>query len=142
MDWIRSRAALAFRPLRRLRIDNTILFSQLSEISSGESVFDDWIARSRWNWQFDTTWSLRTIVQWESTHVNEDLTSLEERRNLSYDFLLTYRTNPWTALFVGYNANARNVTLIQDASGASVVPTDDLHSTGRQFLIKVSYLFR
>lgn len=128
------------RPLRRLQMRNLYLYTELKS-KEGPVIFDDHILSVRTNYQFTRQLSLRLIVQYEATIVNPDLTSLEDRRNLNGDVLLTYMVNPWTALYVGYNGNRQNLSFIDDINPPSVIRT---HGTfmndANQFFMKFSYL--
>lgn len=125
-----------------LRVTNTVIRSDLRTEGAGELIFDDWIVSSRWNWQFDRQLSLRAIVQYEHTRPDESLTSLVRRENLNGDVLVTYRVNPWTALFVGYNGNLQNRDVREISGGRELFRTDDLRNDARQFFVKLSYLLR
>ena len=57
------------------------------------------------------------VLQYESTAARPQLSREDERRNFNADFVLTYRVNPWTALFAGYNGNRRNVELVTGPGG-------------------------
>ena len=126
---------LTLRPVTPLVIDNTYLFSGLMQTGGGPSIFNNHIARSKWNWQFTKELSLRFIAQYNALLVEETgtLTSLETRKNFNADVLLTYLVNPWTALYVGYNSNARVLD-----------PIDPNRFTkdASQFFAKFSYLIR
>ena len=55
------------------------------------------------------------------------------------DVLLTYLTHPGTAIYVGYTDGYDNVQL----GSSGLVPINGpTTSTGRQFFVKTSYLFR
>jgi len=65
---------------------------------------------------------------------------------LTADFLVTYLLNPGTALYVGYTDGRENLALDPPTS-AMTPPTlrrigSPDTSTGRQFFVKLSYLFR
>jgi hypothetical protein len=74
---------------------------------------------------------------------------------LNFDFLITYMPHPGTAVYVGYNSNLENllpglcqqaptsVTCIPTgALGPGLVRTNSFINDGRQFFVKISYLFR
>jgi len=63
--------------------------------------------------------------------------------NFNADFLLTYLVHPGTAIYVGYNSNLQNLDrrLLPTPSGL-LTTRDDFINDGRQFFVKVSYLFR
>jgi hypothetical protein len=134
---------LTFKLLSRLRLDTLWIQSRLYDEATEEKIFTNQILRSRLNLQFTPQASLRLIVQYDVTRVDPDLTSLEHQRNLNYDLLFTYRVNPWTAIYAGYNTNFRNVDLVRTAQGREIVRTDqDLLNDAEQFFVKISYLIR
>lgn len=126
---------LTLRLVTPLVIDNTYLFSALNQTRGGPAIFNNHIVRSKWNWQFTRELSLRFIAQYDALLVDETgaLTSLATRKNFNADVLLTYLVNPWTALFVGYNSNARVLDPID--------PRRFTRDAG-QFFAKFSYLIR
>ena len=129
------------RPLQRLQLNNSYLYSSLS--SDGNSVFEDHIVSVRANYQFTRAFSMRVILQYETTIADQSLTSLEDRRNFNGDVLFTYLLNPWTALYVGYNGNRQNILLIDDPRGPRIIRTSGrLTNDANQFFMKFSYLFR
>ena len=71
---------------------------------------------------------------------NPDLTSLESSKHLNGDFLLTYLVNPWTALYVGYNDNRRNLELLEQEMGLMGRRSRGFLNDSRQFFVKFSYL--
>ncbi|MEE9234289.1 MAG: hypothetical protein V3U28_02480, partial [Candidatus Acidoferrales bacterium] len=146
---------LTLRPLTPLRIDNTYLFFRLEDREAGDTILNNHILRSRWNWQFTRELSLRAILQYDSTLTNPVFTSLSTRKNFNADFLLTYRVNPYTVLFVGYNGNAQNTFLCQGpgvaGEGCPDLPPDQsalvrprrrFINDANLFFVKFSYLFR
>ena len=97
---------------------------------------------SRWNWQFTRELSIRAILQYEATLANETLTSLETHKNFNVDLLVTYRVNPWTAFYVGFNSNSRNRDLIEAPDGNYLIRRPSLLNDANQFFVKMSYLVR
>jgi hypothetical protein len=131
---------MRLRPLRRLQMRNFYLYTGLKS-KEGPVIFDDHIVSVRTNYQFTKALSLRLILQYEATIVNSDLTSLEDRRNLNGDVLVTYMVNPWTALYVGYNGNRQNLDFIDAIDPPSVIRTHgDFLNDANQFFLKFSYL--
>jgi hypothetical protein len=59
------------------------------------------------------------------------------------DLLFTYLINPGTAVYVGYNSDLQNIDrrLIPTSTGLLTSP-DTFMNDGRQFFVKISYLFR
>ena len=139
-----NEAELGFtvRPNRYLRSDNTYVLSRLTRIGTGESIFNNHIFRSRWNWQFNPEISMRVILQYDTVLVNPSNTRLESRKNFNADFLFTYLLNPWTALHAGYNGNLQNIALRPTEIGSEIIRTNDMLQDARQFFIKFSYLFQ
>jgi hypothetical protein len=138
------------RPLDRLTIDNTYLLTRLRTQGAGANVFNDHIVRSKWNYQFTRALSLRVIAQYSAVLVNADLpaaqqlTSLQNVKNFNADVLLTYLIHPGTAVYVGYNSNLQNLdpSLGFDPNGNLLRTRNQFINDGRQFFVKVSYLFR
>jgi hypothetical protein len=134
-------AEIVLRPMQRLQLRNDYFFTALQ--SEDNTIFNDHIARVHANYQFTRAFSLRVILQYENTIANQQLTSLDDRRNLNADLLFTYFLNPWTALYIGYNGNRQNLDLIHDAGVPRIIRTQDrLLNDANQFFMKFSYLFR
>ena len=130
---------LSFRPISALKIDNTYLFDRLRDRNSGAAIFNNHIVRSKWNWQFNRQLSLRLILQYTATLANPALTSLSTTKQFNSDFLITYLLHPGTAIYVGYTDGYDSVQL----GPSGIVPIrNPTTSTGRQFFVKTSYLFR
>ena len=141
--WTQLQVFTSTRPTTRLRVDNSLIWTSLSERSAGAAIFRDLIFRTRVNWQFNRELSVRAIVQYEDTDAWAGLTFLEPRRNLNGDLLLTYRLNPWTALYVGMNVNGQNIELLTQPAGTrTLTRTDSLLRDTHQFFLKGSYLLR
>ena len=73
---------------------------------------------------------------------NESLVSLERETRLQNDVLLTYLVNPGTSLFIGYTDRDENLFIENGGRVAALRRTNALANTGRQFFVKLSYLFR
>jgi hypothetical protein len=132
-----------WRPIDRLRIDTTYLYTELEDRNGGGSIFANDIFRTRFNYQFTKEWSLRFIVQHEEIDPGSPtLTSLVRDRNRNYDVLVRYVINPWAALFMGYNSNSSNFDLVDTEDGTEVVRTDGLRQDGEQIFVKFSYLLQ
>jgi hypothetical protein len=140
-DAFTGQVDLLWRPIDRLRIDTTYLFTELDDRAGAGRIFDDQILRVRGNFQFTKEMSLRVIVQHEETNPTA-LTRLENEENLNLDLLLRYVINPWSALYVGYNTNSSNFQLIETPDGTELVRTDELDRDGRQLFVKFSYMLQ
>jgi hypothetical protein len=125
-----------------VKLEGTYLLSRLTDRSTEGRIFDNHIVRAKLSWQPTLQLNLRTIVQHDSLRADPLLTSLETSKSLNVDVLATYLVNPWTALYVGYNTNQRNLRLIPTDDGSELVPTDRVGPDSWQFFVKFSYLFR
>jgi len=142
-DWFEVDLEVGVRPTTRLRVDNTILLTTLGEPRSGRRILTDRILRTRWNWQFTRELAVRAILQYEHTTTDPALASLDTRESLNADLLITYRANPWTAIYAGLNANGRNLELLEvPGEDRRLVRIDGLRGDAHQFFIKTSYLLR
>jgi hypothetical protein len=141
-DWLGSALEISYRPIRPLDIDTTFFYNRFDNEQSGTQVLEDFIGRVRVNWQFSREFSLRSIVQYERTRPNESETSVTNRRNWNVDLLLTWRLNPWTAAYLGYNQNRRNVAIDEVTGTPRIVGTDELFKDSEQLILKLSYVFR
>ena len=145
-------AGVTFRPVSRLLLDETYIYSRLSQPSStrsarsgqAASIFNNHIVRSKLNYQFSRALSLRGILDYNGVLPNQSLVALDRRKHLSADVLMTYLVHPGTALYVGYTDGYDN--LRRDPSETLPGPLrlggGPTVSTGRQVFVKSSYLFR
>lgn len=136
-DTNRTDISVLYRPIERLRIDNSYVRTELD----GGKVFSNDIFRSSWNYQFTREMSLRFIAQYENTDAGQ-FTRLKDDKNMNFDILLRYVLNPWSALYFGYNTNQSNFDIIETEGVREVVTTDDLKRDGSQFFVKFSYMFQ
>lgn len=140
-DWT---VGLTLKPLSRLSVSETLLWSQLNgradTPAAGGEIFDNVILRSRLNYQFSREWSLRTILDYSLLDPNAAFVDFEHSRHFGADVLLTWLPHPGTALYIGYTDGYDNLRL---NAGGRVSTTDGaLASTGRQVFIKSSWLLR
>ena len=127
---------------RSIRLDGTYIFSKVKEPSSGRRVFDNHIGRARLSWQPSPRLTLRSILQYDEVVSDPELATLETKKNLNVDLLLTYLVNPWTAVYVGYNNNQNSFRLVPDGSDSTLEPGYPLGPESWQFFLKISYLLR
>jgi hypothetical protein len=145
-------ATMTFKPTRRLQIDNTYILDRVLNGLARQSAFNNHIIRSKWNYQFTQAFSLRLIAQYNGLLANPAQSSLTTTKNMNFDFLFTYMPHPGTAVYVGYNSNLENLVpgLCNRLPGStSCIPNgpglirgDGFINDGRQFFVKISYLFR
>jgi hypothetical protein len=93
------------------------------------------------NYQFTRALSLRGIVDYNAILPNTALVSLERRKHLTADLLLTYLVHPGTAVYIGYTDGYDNLRTDPIDGGLRLGGGPTL-STGRQVFVKSSYLFR
>jgi hypothetical protein len=159
----RVNAGFTIRPSARFRVDETAIYYRLGTragstptgFDPGHPVFNNYLLRTKVNYQFTRELSLRMIMDYDATLANTQLLDLQRNlgsfdggpippsRNFVPDFLLTYLVHPGTALYVGYNNSFSNLRLDDTAAPPQVLlqhsPTN---TTGRLFFVKLSYLFR
>jgi hypothetical protein len=136
-------STVSVRPTRMLTIDNTYFYTQLADEISRRRILLDQIMRSRWLYQFDAKWSIRLTGQYEALLPNSLLTSAPLTKQFNGDFLLTYRINLGTALYVGYNHDLQNYDPRLKAINDQLARTDrEFLNDGRLFFVKLSYLFQ
>lgn len=135
-----AQLSLTFRPASSLLLDETYIYSHLAtRTEPRRTIFDNHIARSRVNYQFTRELSLRAIFDYNAVLSDPSLVDLDRTKHLTADVLLTYLVHPGTALYIGYNDGYDSVEL----SSSGIVPINaPTTSTGRQFFVKTSYLFR
>jgi hypothetical protein len=141
---------LTFRPVPRLRIDQSYIYSRLAVradslpagAAAGTAIFNHHLTRSRLNYQFTRELSLRVIVDYSAVLPNQDLVALGRTKRLAGDVLLTYLINPGTALHLGYTDIYDNLALEPGTPPQLRRIGSPTTSTGRQFFAKLSYLLR
>jgi hypothetical protein len=144
-NFVDAQGGLTFRPVSRLLLDETYLYSRLSQPASAlaprAAIFDNHIVRSKASYQFTRALSLRGILDYSGVLPNPALVALDRRKHITADVLLTYLAHPGTAFYVGYTDGYDN--LRRGAGGDTPqfagAPTV---ATGRQIFVKTSYLFR
>ncbi len=116
-----SEAALTLSiiPTSRLRLDSTLLLSELNR------VFSNQVARWKVSYQISPRLSIRTILDYDHVTPNAALSRLERRTLVTGDILVTYLVAPGTAAYIGYTDRREN--LLEPAG---------------QLFAKVSYLWR
>jgi len=157
-----NRVNLGFtvRPSARFRIDETAIYYRLgtrngstpAPFDPGHPVFNNYLLRTKFNYQFTRALSLRMIMDYDATLANNQLLDLQRNlgsfdggpvqpsKNFVPDFLLTYLVHPGTALYVGYNNSFSNLQL--KGTAPPILQGSPNNMTGRLFFVKLSYLFR
>jgi hypothetical protein len=140
---------LALRPSARLVIEQTFIDNRLDARpdfalpagSASRNAFVNRIARWKLNYQFTRPLSLRWILDYATVAPNASLVSLEREKRLQGDLLLTYLVHPGTSVYVGYTDRQENLA-IESTTNPTLRRTESILNTGRQFFVKMSYLFR
>jgi hypothetical protein len=151
------------RPSARFRVDETAIYYRLGTregstpagFRPGQSIFNNYLLRSKVNYQFTKELSLRVIVDYDATLANNQLLNLQTNlgsygggpipptKQFPTDVLLTYLLHPGTAIYVGYNSGLNNLALDQTIPTPSVFYQGSPTNRNNQlFFVKVSYLFR
>ncbi len=131
---------LDLKPIDRLTIEPTIDFIRSDQSGAGELLFEQTIARARFQLQVDPRLSLRLVVQ----HIKSEspLYNTEDWYHLSFgskwevDPLVTYRLNSFSVFYLGSTHDWRDFNAADP--GAS-----SLHAmTARKYFTKIQYLFQ
>jgi hypothetical protein len=148
-DEIEGELRLVLFPVPRLRLEGTYLYNRMRTNQAsgvappGEPIFTNHILRTKLSYQFSRALSLRAILDYESVLPNLSLVDVDDERRFAVDLLLTYQLNPWTAFYVGYTDSRENFALVETADERFLRRTaSPTLTTGRQFFVKVSYLWR
>jgi hypothetical protein len=126
-------------------VENTFFYYSLRDVNTNQNFFNNYIARSKWNYQFTRAFSLRLIGQYNSTLSNPAFTSLQHAKNFNADILFTYLVHPGTAIYVGYNSDLANFNRLltsEPTDYTELVRGPRYLNDGRQLFVKVSYLLR
>lgn len=134
-------ASLTVKPMRRLQIEESYLYDRVGTLA-GEPIYNNHILRTKVNYQFTPRLSVRTIIDYNAVLTNQALTNDETTKSLTGDVLMTYMVNPGTALYVGYNDTYENLRLDPSGPNGWRRAQNPTLNTGRQFFVKISYLFR
>jgi hypothetical protein len=159
----RVNLGFTLRPSARFRIDETSIYYRLGTrygstpagFSPGQSIFNNYLLRTKVNYQFSKELSFRVIVDYDATLANTQLLNLQTNlggyaggpippsKQFPTDILLTYLLHPGTAIYVGYNTGLSNLALDQTVATPSVFYQPNPTNRNSQLLfVKVNYLFR
>jgi hypothetical protein len=149
-NMVEAQGGFTLLPDEHLKIEVSYIYNALTTNSEsgvagvppGTTIYNNHIARSKANYQFNRELSLRVIVDYESVLPNSTLVALDKEKHIGVDALFTYMLNPGTALYVGYTDLYDNWRL--DPTRPPYLFRTDFPglNTGRQFFFKLSYLFR
>lgn len=142
--------SLTLHATKRLRFDETYNYSRLEaprewlpdpSIAPGVA-FVNHIIRSKASYQFTREFSLRAIVDYNAVLANPSLVATERSKKAGVDILFTYLLHPGTAVYLGYTNTRENLAFNPALSPSVWRTTGPDTMTGRQFFVKLSYLFR
>ena len=152
------------RPSSRFRFDESLIYYRMGTrdgwttppFSPGQSIFNNYLNRSKLNYQFTKELSLRLILDYNGTIANTNLFDLQRSlggsdnidgpfaptKLFTTDVLLTYLLHPGTAVYLGYNNGYTDLTF-NPAAAPPVKPQGaPNNTTSRLFFVKLSYLLR
>jgi hypothetical protein len=151
------------RPSSRFRLDETAIYYRLGNrdastpvgFSPGQSIFNNYLLRSKVNYQFTKELSLRVILDYDATLANRQLLNIQTNlggypggplmptKKFPTDILLTYLVHPGTAVYFGYNSGLSNLALDHSSPTPSVFYQGSPTNRNAQLVfVKLSYLFR
>ncbi len=144
-------ALVSLQPTQKFTSDNTYLLDRNHSAENGAPVYESQVFRTKLNYQFTRSLSVRAIVEYDSTLVNPAETSLQRTKQIGGQGLITWLPHPGTAVYIGYNDDLQNLdrTLCNRMPNGQCDPNNlepprspDYLNDGKQFFIKASYLFR
>jgi len=139
------------QPVHALTIDNTYLLDRDHTAAHGAFVYEAQTMRSKLNYQFTRSLSVRLIAQYDSTLVNPAETSLLRTKQFGSQLLFTWLPHPGTAIYVGYGSDLQNIDRslcnrlqsgLCDPGNTDPPRAGAMINDSRQLFIKASYLFR
>jgi hypothetical protein len=144
-------ALVTLQPISALTIDNTYLLDRALDAHTGVHAYESQTFRTKINYQFTRSFSLRTIVQYDTVAPNPVLSSLDRTKQVATQVLFTWLPHPGTAIYAGYNNDLQNLdrrlcTRLPagdcDPDGPAQPRAPAYLQDGREFFIKASYLLR
>jgi Domain of unknown function (DUF5916) len=144
-------ALVSVQPSRKFTADNTYLLDRNHAAANGAPVYESQTFRTKLNYQFTRSLSIRAIAEYDSTLVNPAETSLQRKKQIGAQGLITWLPHPGTAVYIGYNDDLQNLDRALcnrmpngqcDPNNLEPPRSPEYLNDGRQFFIKASYLFR
>lgn len=123
-------ASLFLKPIDQFIVEPRISFVRNIDNRSGDKLFRQFIARSRFSLQVNREFSVRLVVQYN------DYSNIfgNKRKTWEIDPLLTYRLSSFSVFYLGSTNDTRRVTMLDGS--------DRWRLTDRQFFMKIQYLFQ
>ncbi len=123
---------LSLKPTKQLLIEPWIEYSKLDYPDDGPNIYDVYVTRTRFSYQFTREWFLRIVVEYvngkESTGTPGEY---DKQAFLSVEPLLSYKLNPFTIFYIGSTHDYWD----QNQEGK-------LYRSSQRFFAKFQYLFR
>ena len=113
------------RPIDRIYSDFSYEYSQLAESYGGELFYAGWIFSNTTSYQFNRNLFFRLVTQYDS--FNDGFTC---------DPLISYKWNPFTALFLGTNHAFEQIQI------SPLSNQTELKESSRQIFLKFQYLWQ
>ncbi len=128
-------AWINLRPIDRMLWENSWSNMKYTSVATAEVLFKGYIIRSKLTYHFNRKLWLRFVTQYNDFYETWD-----------FDPLLTYQINPFTLFYVGSTHDYRTYDDLNESGGHFVRAEDSSFShtklTGRQFFLKLQYLFQ
>jgi hypothetical protein len=144
-------ATLTLQPISPLTVDNIYLLDRANDAHTHVHTYESQTFRTKINYQFTRSFSLRAIVEYDSVGRNPLVSSLERTKQVGTQVLFTWLPHPGTAIYAGYNSDLQNLdrtlctrltTGACDANQAIMPRASQYLNDGREFFMKASYLLR
>ncbi|HQY20081.1 MAG TPA: DUF5916 domain-containing protein [Ignavibacteria bacterium] len=113
------------RPIDRIYSDFNYEYSQLAETFGGELFYAGWIFSNTTSYQFNRNLFLRLVTQYDSFN-----------KAFTCDPLISYKWNPFTALFLGTNH------AFEQIQTSALSNQTELKESSRQIFLKFQYLWQ
>ncbi|OGC78326.1 MAG: hypothetical protein A2Z27_04075 [candidate division Zixibacteria bacterium RBG_16_50_21] len=113
-------ASASIKPWQNFVINPQVNYSKLTHPSDGSIIFEGYILRTKFNYQFTPEFYTRLVVQYDDFD-----------QALSLEPLVSYKLNPFTIFYLG--STHQYLDLNSD---------NHFSQTSRQFFMKLQYLFR
>lgn len=122
----------SFKVSQRLRIEPSGQYSHMTYPDARKLVFEDYVVRSRFSYQFTREWFLRLVVEYSNFNEYYDWESTYHKDSyLTFEPLLSYKLNPFTIFYIG----ATNSHWDHERAGS-------MRRNVERFFTKFQYLFK
>jgi hypothetical protein len=128
------------KPTSRLVIVPDLNYVKMNHPDDDGLVFQQWILRGNFNYQFTRRLFLRLVCEYADVTVPSEIGERDIRENdLAIEPLISYKVNPFTVFYAGSVHNRHEVEYYMD-DGTHV----DIgwRERGRQYFLKFQYLFQ